>query len=123
MSLSDPLSVTISGVTTSLPRTGDMPGQGDGSVYTSGDGLLKASVSHTSGNRTRRMFRIDASKITADPFKPAENVQVSMANYIVFDLPKAGYSPAEALAVWKGFVGLLTASSDAAVIKFLGGES
>lgn len=125
MSFADPLSLTVSGVTTSLPRTGDAPGKGDGSVYTSGDGLLRLTASHerASNDRIRRVVRIDASKLTADPFKPAENVKVSMACYMVFDIPPAGYSPADALAIGKALTGLLTASSDAVTVKFLGGES
>jgi hypothetical protein len=46
-----------------------------------------------------------------------------MAVYTVFDLPPAGYTAAEALAVWVGFNGQLTASSNAVITKVLGGES
>jgi hypothetical protein len=120
MSFSDPLSVTISGTTTSLPRVsvGD-----DQSEYQSGDGLIVVSASHNYGKRSRRMLRIDTSKLTADPFKPSENVKVSMSHYMVFDLPPAGFTAAEALAVYAGFKGLYTASTDAMVTKLLGGES
>lgn len=120
MSFTDPLSVTISGVTTPLPRisVGD-----DRSEYQSGDGLILVTASHNYGKRTRRMLRIDTSKLTADPFKPAENVRVSMSNYIVFDVPPAGYTAAEAKAVYDGFKGLFTATSDAMITKLLGGES
>jgi hypothetical protein len=120
MSFSDPLSVTISGVTTSLPRVS--VGK-DESEYQSGDGLIELIASHDEGKRTRRVLRINTSKITADPFKPAENVRVSMSNYIVFDVPPAGYTPAEALAVYQGFKALFSASSDAMIVKLLGGES
>jgi hypothetical protein len=61
--------------------------------------------------------------MAADVFKPAENVKVGMAVYTVFDLPPAGYTGAEALAVWTGFNAQLTASSNAVVTKILGGES
>lgn len=120
MSFSDPLSVTISGVTTPLPRVsvGD-----DTSEYQSADGLIVVSASHNYGKRTRRLLRIDTSKITTDPFKPAENVKVGMSNYLVFDLPPAGYTAAEALAVYNGFKTLFTASTDAMITKLLGGES
>jgi len=120
MSFTEPLSVTISGATTSLPRTNV---EEDKSEYTSGDGLIQLTASHQYGKRTRRTVRLDTSKISADPFKPAENVKVSMSSYIVIDVPPAGYTNAEALAVWKGLYGLLTATSDAMVIKLLGGES
>jgi len=46
-----------------------------------------------------------------------------MANYIVFDLPPAGYTNTEALAVYTGFKTLFTSGSDALIVKLLGGES
>jgi hypothetical protein len=46
-----------------------------------------------------------------------------MSNYIVFDVPQAGYTASEALAVYAGFKGLFTATSDAMITKLLGGES
>jgi len=123
VSFTDPLSITISGVTTSLPRTGDAPGTGDGTVYRSGDGLIVLTASHDLAKRARRVLRIDTSKLTADPFKPAENVKVAMSNYMVFDIPPAGFTPAEALAVYSGFKTLFSATSDAMIVKLLGGES
>jgi hypothetical protein len=42
---------------------------------------------------------------------------------MVFDLPPAGYSNAEALAVYNGFKTMFTASTDALISKLLGGES
>jgi len=120
MSFTDPLSVTISAVTTPLPRTSV---EEDGSEYTSSDGLIRLSANHDYGKRTRRVLRIDTSKLTSDPFKPSENVRVSMSNYIVFDIPPAGYTGAECLAVYTGFKTLFTATSDAMIVKLLGGES
>jgi hypothetical protein len=120
MAFTDPMSITISAATIPLPRTSV---EEDSSEYTSADGLVKLTASHTYGKRARRMLRIDHSKLTADPFKPAENVKVGMANYIVFDIPPAGYTGTEALAVYTGFKAMFTASSDALITKLLGGES
>jgi hypothetical protein len=120
MSFADPQTVTISAVTTPLPRTsvGD-----DESEYTSGDGLIQLVASHDYGKRTRRMLRLNTSKVSADPYKPSENVKVSMSIYTVFDLPPAGYTPAEALAAWVGYKTQVTATSDLLITKLLGGES
>lgn len=120
MSFTDPQSVTIDAVPSSLPRVsvGD-----DESEYVSSDGLIRLTASHNYGKRSRRLLRIDVSKITADPFRPADNVKVSMSNYIVFDLPPAGFTSTEALAVYQGFKTLFTATSDAIIVKLLGGES
>lgn len=122
MAFADPQTITISAVTTSLPRTSQLA---DESEYTSGDGLIKLSASHTDtkGGRTRKSLRLDHSKLTTDPFKPTENVEVSMSTYIVFDIPPAGYTPAEALAAWTGFKNQFSASSDLLITKLLGGES
>jgi len=120
MSYTDPQSVTISGSTIALPRVSS--GQNT-SKYQSADGLVDLVASHTYGRRTRRVLRLDHSKITADPFIPAQNRKVSMSNYIVFDVPDVGYSAAEALAVYTGFKTAFTATSDALITKLLGGES
>jgi len=122
VAFTDPQSVTISAVTSTLPRTFS---EGDESAYTSADGLIKLSVNHSlvKQGRARRVLRIDHSKITSDPFRPSENVKVGMANYIVFDLPPAGYTNTELLAVYTGFKALYTAGTDALIVKLLGGES
>jgi hypothetical protein len=120
MSFTDPQTITISGVTTPLPRTSV---EEDRSEYTSADGLIQLIASHDIGKRTRRMLRIDTSKLSPDPFKPSENVKVSMSCYMVFDIPPAGYTNAEALAVYNGFKTQFTANTDALVVKLLGGES
>jgi len=122
MALTDPLSVTISGTTSSLPRTF---AEGNESAYMSNDGLIKVSVNHSlvKQGRARHLLRIDHSKLTSDPFKPAENVRASTACYLVFDVPPAGYTNTEVLAVYTGFKTLFTATSDAIITKVLGGES
>jgi hypothetical protein len=120
MAFSDPQSITISAVTTPLPRVTT----GDGnSRYTSADGLIALSASNSYGKRSRRVLRLDHSKVTADPFIPAQNTKVSMSNYIVFDVPVVGYTNAEALAVYTGFKAAFTATSDLLITKLLGGES
>lgn len=120
MSFADPQTVTISAVTTPLPRVS--VGE-DVSEYASGDGLIQLTASHNYGKRTRRMLRLDTSKVTSDPFRPSENVKVAMSLYTVFDLPPAGYTAAEALAVWIGYKTQVAASSDLLISKLLGGES
>lgn len=120
MSFTDPEKITINGVETSLPRV--IVGANE-STYSSADGLIKLKASSQYGNRTRRMIRLDLAKVTADPFIPAQNVKVSMSSYLVFDLPPAGYTADEAKKAWAGFQTLVNASSEALVVKLLGGES
>lgn len=120
MSFTDPQSVTISGVATSLPRTGSGPNNG---TFTSADGLVQLSVSHAYGRRTRRTIRISHSKVAADPFVPSQNARYSMSTYIVTDVPLTGYTVAEAKAVVDALTGYLTATSGARVTQLLGGEN
>jgi len=120
MAFTDPLSITISAVTTPLPRTSMAD---DESKYTSADGLIQIQASHDSGKRLRHVLRINHSKLASDPFRPSKNVKVSMSHYQVFDVPIAGYTAAEILAVYTGFKTLYTATSDALITKLLGGES
>jgi len=63
------------------------------------------------------------SKITENPFIPAQNVEVSMSTYLVFDRPLVGYSNEEAKKVYDGFIEALQASSSVIVTKLLGAES
>jgi hypothetical protein len=120
MAFSDPQSITIAASTISLPRVSTGVGN---SEYVSSDGLVHLNASSAYGRRTRRVLRVDHSKITADPFIPTVNQKVSMSNYMVFDLPPVGYTNAEAFEVYEGFLALFTASSDALITKLLGGES
>lgn len=119
MSLSDPQSITISAVPISLPRTSTRV---NGGTYTSSDGLVALRLDHTYGRRTRRVARIDHSKIAADPLTAA-NTKFSMSCYMVFDVPPVGYTNTEQKAVYDGFKALLAASSDSLVTKLQGGES
>jgi hypothetical protein len=120
MAFADPQTVTISAVTTPLPRvnTGN-----NGADYLSADGLIKLSAANAYGRRIRRVLRLDHSKVTADPFISTQNVKVGMSVYTVFDLPPAGYTNAEALAVYTGYKTQVAASSDLLITKLLGGES
>jgi hypothetical protein len=122
MALADPQTVPISGTTTPLPRTSV---EGNESTYTSADGLIKLTVSHSdSGKRDRGVIRIDHAKLAPDPFQSGQNVKTGCAIYTVVDVPSAGYyTDAEVLAIWQGFNAQLVAASNAVFTKFLGGES
>jgi hypothetical protein len=120
MSFADPQTITISGTTIPLPRVSV---GNSGSEYLSADGLVKLSANSAYGRRTRRVLRVDHSKVTADPFIPAQNQKVSSSIYMVFDHPVAGYTGADMLAIYQGLKTQMTASSDLLITKLLGGES
>lgn len=118
--LSDPQSMTINAVAKSLPRV--VAGVNTGG-FSMDDGTLKLNISHTYGKRTRRMVRVDFSKIAADPLVSAQNIKYSMSTYLVFDTPITGFTVAEAKQVIDGFLAYMSASSGAVITKVLGGES
>jgi hypothetical protein len=120
MAFADPQSITINAVATSLPRTGQGASNG---TFSSNDGLIKQTVSHAYGKRTRRTFRIDHSKVAADPFLAGVNTKYSMSAYVVVDVPVTGYTVTEAKQVVDGLMAALTASSGAKITQLLGGES
>nr|QDH86489.1 MAG: hypothetical protein H2BulkLitter11909_000003 [Leviviridae sp.] len=120
MALTDPIALTINSVGLTLPKISVV---GDETIYSTADGLVQVKASHDYAKRNRHLLRIDHSKVTADPFIPADNVKVGMSNYIVFDVPAAGYTATEALQVYQGFKTWFTATSDAVITKLLGGES
>lgn len=121
MAFADPQSVTpTGGSATSLPRTSSGINSG---VFTTNDGTMDLSVSHTYGKRTRRVIRLDFSKIAPNPLISAQNIKYSMSTYLVVDLPVTGFSVADAQAIVGGLTAYLTASSGARVTQLLGGEN
>lgn len=103
MAFSDPQSVTIDSTPVSLPRVSSNDTR---SIYQSADETLKLTISHqASGTRKRRMVRLDLTEIAADPLT-AENVEQSLAVYMVIDEPKFGfdddgiYDVVEGLIAW-----------------------
>lgn len=120
MAFADPQSVTINGVAVSMPRTSSGANSGE---FSSNDGLNKVSVSHTYGKRTRRVFRLDSSKIAADPLLAGVNVKAGMSAYIVVDMPTTGFSVTEAKYVVDALIANLAASSGAQITRLLGGEN
>jgi len=123
MALTDPQSITINAVTVPLPRTFL---EGSESSYLSADGLWKLSLNHNlvKHGRTRHLLRFAHAKIAANPLVTNKNERVTMAVYMVVEVPPPGwYSMTEQQQVYTGFKGLMTASSDAIVTKLLGGES
>jgi len=118
--LTDPQSIKIGGTTISLPRVATGKNE---SEYKSEDGLTELLLSSQYGARTRRVLRANVEKVTADPFIPTQNVKVGMSCYTVFDLPPAGYTAAEQLAVYAGLTELAGASTSAVIKALLGGQS
>lgn len=118
--LADPQSITISGATTSLPRTSSGMNSG---VFTASDGTIVEDISHSYGKRTRRMIGVRVNKVAPDPLISAQNIKYSARVYLVVDEPVTGFTVVEKKAIIDGFFAQLNATSGALITKFVGGES
>jgi hypothetical protein len=115
---SDPQTVTVATVAQTLPAISREPAS---SKYREDVGEYELVISHQENRkRNRRVVRLNRTKITADPFIPANNVEVSHSCYLVIDAPIAGFTNAEIEDDVAGLVGWLTPAN---VLKVLGGES
>lgn len=120
MAFSDPQTVTIAGTASSLARisTGE-----NTSTYATADGAVKLRISHTYGRRNRRLVRLDVTKVAADPFMTGVNQEYSESIQLVIDSPKVGFTNTEIKDAVVALAGFLTASTNAATVKIVGGES
>jgi len=111
-----------------LPRVSQ---QGSVSVYQAGPltggqsgGLLKVTASHQFGRRIRRVLRCDYSDNAGSTLITGTTSPRSMSAYVVFDIPPSGqFSSADQAALFNGLKGTWSASTDAILLKLLGGES
>jgi len=120
MAFSDPQTLVMGSDTFALPRTGS----GDNSAtFRWEDGTLVFKLSHNRGKRNRQVIRLDHSMIVPDPLITDINVLSSASVQLVVDSPLWGYDNATKKDAVHALCAWLTASSDANLIKFLGGES
>lgn len=116
MAFTDPQSVTINAVPTSLPRVSD---EATKSVYSSPDETLQLTISHqASTGRQRHMVRIDQMVVAADPLT-AVNQQQTLGVYVVVDQPNFGFSDTNINYVVQALTAWLSATN---VGKVLGRE-
>lgn len=114
----DPQTVTVNAVAQTLAAITRSEFK---SVYREDIGEYQLEISHQEGkSRNRRMVRLTRTKIAADPFIPATNVEVSHSVYMVVDAPIVGYTNTELKDDALGLTAWLTSAN---VLKVLGGES
>lgn len=116
---SDPQSITINGVATSLPRVtmGELNGQ-----FRAADGSLTLTIKHNQGRKDRSVARTDSKKLGANPLDPSKNLPYTASVYTVVEAPAGGqgYTSVELENLVKGHVAYLTAAN---VTKLVGKES
>jgi hypothetical protein len=116
----DPLpNVTINTVAQTLPRIrSDLYG----AEYMKADGNVEVQISHNSnGKRRRHLFRLSQKKVAADPFIPAQNVEISASVHIVVDEPVVGFDDTELGYLVTALKDWVAAGTNTA--RFVGGES
>lgn len=119
--LADPQTVTVNAVAQTLAAISRQPLS---STYREDIGEYELVISHQENRkRNRRVVRLNRKIVTADPFIPAQNVEVSHSIYLVIDEPLAGFTKTELKDDLVGLCTWLTASSAANAVKVLGGES
>jgi hypothetical protein len=122
MALTDPISITLNSVATSLPKTSMVESK---STYTKDDGLVKITVAHqeVGKTKTRRVIRLDTTDVAADPLLAGVNREVPFEAYLVIVAPRVGLTLAAQKDKVTSLLTYVTASSGAVLTKILGGES
>ncbi len=119
--LSDPQSLTINAVATSLPAVSR---SSNSSVYQKDDGTVRLTIQHSyQKTRNRRLIQIDQKKISADPLVAAQNLEYKLKVYMVIDEPVSGFSVAERQYIVTAMADWLKASTNANTNAILGGQS
>lgn len=116
----DPGSITINAIAIPLPRTSAGLNVG---TLTSNDGATKIDVAHTYGKRIRRSYALTVKKYSPNPADSTQNIPVSATIRLTVDQPLQGYSVADLQFALLGFIGNLTAGTNANIAKLLGGEN
>lgn len=117
--LADPQSITPSVGAKSAARvlTGTSLGR-----FSSSDSSVTLEVQTAPGARIRTVARLVENKISPDPLT-AVNARVGQTIALTINRPVDGFSEADVLASVKGFIGWLTASTDANLKKIIAGEN
>lgn len=120
MALPDPIpTVTVDSIAYDFARVGMANGN---SIYQTGDGNDRLTISHTVRNRTRTLVRLDRSKITADTLNSSLNKPYSAATYVVVDRDSIGWDADELDYHFQLLSGLWAAGTPDYGLRVLKGE-
>lgn len=114
--LADPQTITVNTVAKTLNR---IKSDGFRSEYATDDEAYKMTVSHQeSGDRTRRMVRVDSRVVAANPLSSV-NEYKNLGIYLVVDEPEYGFTDAEINYVVQALTAWLTQAN---VLKVLSSQ-
>jgi len=121
MAYTDPQSINLTGSASSLPRVSG-PANGSGQ-FMSNDGTLALDIKQSNGKRSSGIIRATIKKYSVNPLDTTLNVPVNASVFVGFNRPLQGFTVTELVTALNGLVANLQASTNANLIKFLGGES
>jgi len=117
MTFGDSLSVDIGAGAVTLNRVsvGDRT-----STFESVDQNIRLTLTYRQlrNSRWRKEIRVYTRKTAADVLFPAQNAPYEESGYVVIDTPTVGYTTTEQKTMMTGLFTLLTASTNANLIKF-----
>lgn len=122
----DPLSITINGSASSLPRTAT---SGNSGQFQNAARSIVQSASHSYGSkRTRRVIRVDTHEVVNNPMLTGSSIADGVSVYLVIDEPNWAQGTNNPLTMKSSDVAIglmtqLTASTNSLLLKFAGGES
>jgi hypothetical protein len=118
--LADPQSVTADAAYT-LNRVGSSANSGS---FRSSNGAVELNcTTFNNKSRVRHVVKLSHSKVTTDPLFPAQNVPASSNVKLIIDVPSNGtYDQTDVQEVVNALLNNLKASTDANLLKIIGGE-
>jgi hypothetical protein len=121
MAFTDPQSITVDGVATSLPRV--LTGTTVGS-FKSADAVKEVTIDpRGSAKRRRNVVRFYSKRNTVDPLNPAISITSQSMVSVTIDRPLTGAIDADIEKDLLGLIGWLTASTNANLKKLVAGEN
>jgi len=120
MAFSDPTTITIGGTAYVLNKTQSLT---DGTLYRAADSTAIMVIKHELKARNRSYISLNFGKVAPNPLISAQNIVYDMTVGITVNRPKTGFTITEQKDVVTGFFTMLTASTNANLLKYLGFES
>lgn len=120
MAFTDPQSITVNAVATSLPRvlTGTTVGQ-----FVSGDALVELTIDpRGTAKRRRNVARLYVKKSVTDPLTGLASIQGFMVSFTI-DRPNGSITDSDIVDAASGLITWLTASTNAKLKQLAAGEN
>jgi hypothetical protein len=119
----DPLSAAFSGASQSYPRIESGARSSRYRYQVDATDSYDLSISHTEGRRNRSVIRVDKKFLLDSFYQDGQSNLISGSLYLVCDRPPIGMDDSDVVDIYAGLNTLLTASTNANLLKWLSGQS